>query len=175
MIFAVHLFNYSALKTGREGRGREVLTIPVSQSSWQDLKKNGKKRRKKKTKHSESKGKKNKKTNKQSKKKKKQEQAAIITTLLLFSFVSHLSFVSSLIGCKSRIRGFFWFINERKVSCRFVYLVHPAVIERLFWVKNVKSTLVTADGLRVRPAPVKSYRFETKQVSPAAFRAWMST
>lgn len=89
MIFAVHLFNYSALKTGREGRGREVLTIPVSQSSWQDLKKE------EKTKHSESKGKKT-----------KQKQAAIITTLLLFSFVSHLSFVSSLIGCKSRIRGF---------------------------------------------------------------------
>lgn len=43
MIFAVHLFNYSALKTGREGRGREVLTIPVSQSSWQDLKKKKKK------------------------------------------------------------------------------------------------------------------------------------
>lgn len=96
MIFAVHLFNYSALKTGREGRGREVLTIPVSQSSWQDffLKKE------KKPKHSESKGKKERKRN-------KQEQAAIITTLLLFSFVSHLSFVSSLIGCKSRIRGFF--------------------------------------------------------------------
>lgn len=53
MIFAVHLFNYSALKTGREGRGREVLTIPVSQSSWQDLKK-----KEEKTKHSESKGKK---------------------------------------------------------------------------------------------------------------------
>lgn len=171
MIFAVHLFNYSALKTGREGRGREVLTIPVSQSSWQDLKKKGKKRRKKKLNTQNQKGKK-----KQKKTiKKKQKQAAIITTLLLFSFVSHLSFVSSLIRCKSRIRGFFWFINERKVSCRFVYLVHPAVIERLFWVKNVKSTLVTADGLRVRPAPVKSYRFETKQVSPAAFRAWMST
>lgn len=58
MIFAVHLFNYSALKTGREGRGREVLTIPVSQSSWQDLKKEKKRKKKKKTKHSESKGKK---------------------------------------------------------------------------------------------------------------------
>lgn len=81
MIFAVHLFNYSALKTGREGRGREVLTIPVSQSSWQDLKKNGKKRRKKKTKHSESKGKKNKKTNKQSKKKKNKSKPP---SLLLF-------------------------------------------------------------------------------------------
>lgn len=29
MIFAVHLFCYSALKTGREGRGREVSSIPV--------------------------------------------------------------------------------------------------------------------------------------------------
>lgn len=35
MIFAVHLFGYSALKTGREGRGREVSPVPVSQSSWQ--------------------------------------------------------------------------------------------------------------------------------------------
>lgn len=39
MIFAVHLFGYSALKTGREGRGREVSPVPVSQSSWQGKKK----------------------------------------------------------------------------------------------------------------------------------------
>lgn len=102
MIFAVHLFNYSALKTGREGRGREVLTIPVSQSSWQDLKK-----KKKKKKLNTQEGKKNKQKKKNQRKKTEQEQAAIIITLLLFSFVSHLSFVSSLIGCKSRIRGFF--------------------------------------------------------------------
>ncbi len=42
MIFAVDLFCYSVLKTGREGRGREVSSIPVSQSSWQgkNMKKN---------------------------------------------------------------------------------------------------------------------------------------
>lgn len=57
MIFAVHLFNYSALKTGREGRGREVLTIPVSQSSWQDLKKEKKRKKKKKLNTQNQKGK----------------------------------------------------------------------------------------------------------------------
>lgn len=173
MIFAVHLFNYSALKTGREGRGREVLTIPVSQSSWQDLKK---KRRKKKLNTQEG-IKRGKKTNKKKTKERKQNKSKPPSLLLFYCsalFLIYPLFPHSS-GVSPGLEDFFWFINERKVSCRFVYLVHPAVIERLFWVKNVKSTLVTADRLRVRPAPVKSYRFETKQVSPAASRAWMST
>lgn len=116
--------------------------------------------------------------NQKGKKKEKEINKSKPPSLLLFYcsalFLIYPLFPHSL-GVSPGLEDFFWFINERKVSCRFAYLVHPAVIERLFWVKSVKSTLVTADGLRVRPAPVKSYHFETKQVSPAAFRAWMST
>lgn len=84
MIFAVHLFNYSALKTGREGRGREVLTIVVSQSSWQDFKK----KEEKKTKHSR--GDQEGKKNKQKKKTKERKQNKSKPPSLLLFYCSAL-------------------------------------------------------------------------------------
>lgn len=82
MIFAVHLFYYSALREEGREEGGKVSSVPVSRSSWQ-----GKTWRKA-----------NLESKRKRKKEKKTERAAIVTTtLLLFNFVSCLSFVPPLI------------------------------------------------------------------------------